>query len=156
MTLLLALALAANAKFSSIGVGPVSPPSGVETFERDGRRIPPHGRCAELLRGAEADLGRPLTREEIEADLDEILAETGEELLARPVTATSRPHCFTAGMRVLTPRGHVPISELAVGAAVYSVDVKTHRVVENRIARVHVAQDRPFGLLTAHGIEVTP
>lgn len=124
----------------------------VEAFRRNGMRIAPHGKCAEILRGAEADLGRRLTRAEIEADLDTIMAETGECLVFEDRGDWG---CFTQEMRVATPRGPVRIASLKAGDAVLSFDVARGRVVRNVIADVHRFPNRRVGQLDEHRLTVT-
>lgn len=109
--------------------------------------VPPDQVLVEVAK-IEADSGRHFLAEDV--------ALTAEEITGIPL----KRHCFTCGMRVLTPYGYVPIHELKVGDVVMSWDERGAKLVANRIAKTHVAENQKFGTLvntpTGIPLEVTP
>jgi hypothetical protein len=53
--------------------------------------------------------------------------------------------CFACRMRVLTPSGYTELSKLGVGDLVMSWDEERHKLVLNRILRIHVSEDQVYG-----------
>lgn len=104
-------------------------------FHRDGLVIPAGSTCALVLQEAAADLGRPLTHAEIEADLDEILALTGERLEATDAPFDRRLG-FTGHARVRTPTGDRPIGNLVAGDEVLSYDIHRRAFFTSHVQHV--------------------
>lgn len=129
------------------------PSSGVRQFRLNDQKIPKGSQCEQILMAAEQELGRPLTFEEIKESLPAILKATGEAL-----ESDSKPFCFTASMRVLTPRGDIPIGQLRVNDEVISIDLTTFNPVVNRIRAISVRDNVDYGRLSdlARPLEVTP
>jgi hypothetical protein len=126
----------------------------IRDFRRGDKLISPHGRCEEVLLNASEILGRPLTHAEIEESLDGILTEVNERL---QLDWSRVPACFTAAMRVDTPRGPRPIADLLVGDVVFSYDLKTGLLVPNVVEKFQVTRARPYATLIdlARPLEVT-
>lgn len=133
--------------------------------------IPSGSECENLLVQAGVRLGRFLTYDEIAENLPVILRATGEKLqsiLPTPPPSPSPapsprsgPVCFTGDMKVLTPRGEVPISQLKPDDEVVSVEQTLggkFRLVVNRVALNTAYENQSFGLLTdlPRPIKVTP
>lgn len=133
-------------------------------FETNGLRIPSGSECEELLVRAGLRLGRFLTHQEIEENLPVILKATGENLerIVRPLPPSPpRFVCFTGDMKVLTPKGEVPISQLKPGDEVVSVDHTLDgqiKLVANRVQLNISHENQSYGLLTdlPRPIQVTP
>lgn len=84
----------------------------------------------------EAQIGRKFTPQEIAVEVEKL---TGQML---------KRNCFTCRMRVLTPIGYVPLSELKIGDVVLSWDEAAQVVVPNQIVGIYRLGRRPFGKLT--------
>ncbi len=131
----------------------------IRKFHTNGQTIRSGSECESLLVEAGRRLGRPLTLSEIENNIDAILQATGEALVGvRPPAPTPSPgppppddiYCFTGEMKVLTPKGEVPISQLKPGDEVVSVDISLTgqiTLVANRVAVNPSYADQSYGTL---------
>ena len=63
--------------------------------------------------------------------------------------------CFTGDMMVSTPHGPKAISEIQIGDQVNSFDEQTGQVVTNTVESIDMGEDRAFGRLEDHAIQVT-